>query len=124
MPAAASRKGLAPAQRPVQPPVDPRLRPWYERCRSDSVRLATVAGQHSTTYALKALNGRVDATALRVAKLEQLVAALATELADARARLATIPWQPPLIPPEQAKLPESRPRVPGTKSGAKPVAAV
>lgn len=122
--AAASRKGLAPAQRPAQPPVDPRLRPWYDRCRHDHDRLATIAGHASTTYALKALTAQLEAVRTRVAKQEQLVAALAAELAEARSQLATITWQPALPLADQGKLPESVPGVRPTKAGSKPAAAV
>jgi hypothetical protein len=120
---AASRKGLTPAQRPAAAPVDPRLRPWYDRCKGDHDRLATLSGQHSTTYALRAYTARLDGLRDLVNRQGQLIAALADELADVRSRLSQIPWQPTLPAPDQGKLPESVPGVRSSKAGSKPAAA-
>lgn len=108
----------------MQTPVDPRLRPWWDRCKADHDRLVTIAGQHSTTYALKAEHARVDGLSRRTAQLEALVKALAEELAAVRAELTSSTWQPALMPSEQPKLPESAPGVATTKRGSKPAAAL
>jgi hypothetical protein len=120
----ASRAGLAPTQRPAPPPVDARLRPWYDRCKSDHDRLATIAGQHSTSYALRAYTARLDGLRDLVNRQEVAIASLQQLVAELSVRLSQVAWQPPLTHAEQGKLPESVKGSPPTKAGSRPAAAV
>jgi hypothetical protein len=119
----ASRAGLAPAQRAAPPPVDPRLKPWYDRCKSDHDRLATIQGQHVTVYQARlaydqtrALLTQYRALAIEYAALHAAVVELRTALKDTDIQLAL-----PL--PELRKLPEPPAEPVPTKRGSKPAAA-
>lgn len=123
-PSKASRAGLAPAQRPTPPPVDPRLRPWYDRCKGDHDRLATIQGQHVTVYQAKLaydqtrqLRTLYNALALDYAALHAAVVEIREALRDTDIQLAL-----PL--PELRKLPDLISEPLPTKRGVKATAAV
>jgi hypothetical protein len=120
----ASRAGLAPAQRAVPQPVDPRLRPWYERCKSDHDRLATIQGQHVTVYQARLAYDQTRqlltcyrALAIEYGELHAAVTELRQALRDTDIQLAL-----PL--PELRKLAEIPTEPVPTKRGSKPPTAV
>jgi hypothetical protein len=119
-PSKASRAGLAPAQRPTPPPVDPRLRPWYERCKSDHDRLGTIQGQHITTYQAKMQYEESKRVAAALAAQDAVVRQLLAVVAELREIVGAGVWQGPLTLPDLPKLPERAAAIPTRKRGVKP----
>lgn len=118
----ARRAGLAPAQRTTPPPVDPRLRPWYDRCKSDHDRLGTIQGQHVTTYQARLAYDQTRhlLTAYRALALDY--AALHAAVTEVREALRDTDLQLSLPLPELRKLPdvpaEPLPRKRGSRAAA------
>lgn len=119
----ASRAGLAPAQRPTPPPVDPRLRPWWERCKADHDRLATIQGQHVTTYQAKLAYEQTRALLTQYRALVLDYAALWAVVDEVRRELASSDIQLALPLPELRKFPEVQHELAPSKRGVKPAAA-
>lgn len=119
----ASRAGLAPAQRPTPPPVDPRLKPWWSRCKADHERLATIASHAATAYQVKLQYEESKRVEVHLAALHAQVEALTERVGELMAIVNTGVWQPQLALPDLGKLPERRATLPTRKRGAKPAAA-
>ena len=120
---AASRAGLAPAQRPTPPPVDPRLRPWYDRCKSDHDRLATIQGQHVTVYQAKLAYQQTRQLLDAYRALAADYTALQLAVRELRGALRDTDIQLTLPLPELRELPEPLHELAPAKRGVKPPAA-
>lgn len=116
----ASRAGLAPQQRPTPPPVDPRLRPWYDRCKGDHDRLATIQGQHVTVYQARLAYDQTRALLTAYRALAVQYAELHAVLTEVRTVLRETDIQLALPLPDLVKLPEVPTEPTATKRGVKP----
>lgn len=118
----ASRAGLAPAARPQPVPIDPRLRPWWERCKADSARLAEIQGQHVTVYQAKLQYQQVRELLEAYRALAVDYAALRAAVVEIREALRDTDLQLALPLPELRKLPEPAHQLAPSKRGSKPAA--
>lgn len=123
-PRAASRVGLAPVTSPTPPPVDPRLRPWWERCKKDHDRLSEIQGQHVTAYQARLQYEQMRQLLEAYRLLASDYAALRSAVVEVRAALANTDLQLALPLPELRKLPEEVSSVLPSKRGVKAAAAV
>lgn len=110
-------------QRNTQPPVDQRLKPWYDRCKVDHERLATIADQHSTRHQVKLQYEESRRVATALATLHEQVDALTKSVQALQAIVDSGVWQPQLCPPDLGKLPERSAVLPARKRGSKAAAA-
>lgn len=122
-PRAASRAGLAPAQRPAPPPVDPRLRPWYERCKNDHDRLATIASHGATAHAVRLQYEESKRVELALSALHAQVQLLTERVQSMASVVESGTWQPQLALPDLPKLPDRAATLPVRKRGSKPAAS-
>jgi len=113
-----------PAQRPTPPPVDPRLRPWYERCKTDHDRLATIQVSSQTIYQAKLQYAQISQLVTSYRALAAAYEELHAVTAELRQVLRDTDIQLALPLPDLVKLPEVPHQVATGKRGSKPAAAV
>lgn len=121
---AAARRGLAPDRKPQPDPLDPRLRPWWERCKQDSERLAKLQGERVTTYQAKLQYQQTRQLLEAYRLLASDYAALLAAVTEVRAALRDTDIQLALPLPELRELPEPVHELAPTKRGSKAAAAL